>query len=57
MTPRSDDPAAVVTLRDALDRAPFNAQTIREALGTEDDILSRSVKTSQTIPSTVRSVR
>ena len=42
MTPRSDDPAAVLALRDALDRAPFNAQSIRDALGTEDDILSRS---------------
>ena len=42
MTPRSDDAAAVAALRDALDRAPFNAEAIREALGTEDDVLSRS---------------
>ncbi len=42
MTPRSDDPASVATLRDVLDRAPFTAEAIREALGTEEDVLSRA---------------
>lgn len=42
MTPRSDDTAGIAALRDALDRAPFTAEAIRAALGTEEDILSRS---------------
>jgi methylase of polypeptide subunit release factors len=41
-TPRSDDPKVIVTLRDTLDRAPFTGEAIREALGTEDEVLSRT---------------
>ncbi len=40
-TPRTSDPAAVAALRDALDRAPYTAEAIRAALGTEEDIMSR----------------
>ncbi len=42
MTPSVADPQAILTLRDALDRAPFTAEAIRAALGTEEEILSRS---------------
>ena len=53
MTPRSDDAAAIATLRDALDRAPFTGEAIRAALGTEEDVLSRS----NDIPVHVRRLR
>lgn len=39
--PRSDDPRAIAALREALDRAPYTAEAIRAALGTQEDILSR----------------
>lgn len=42
MTPSVSDPKAVLTLREALDRAPFTGEAIRAALGTEEDILSRA---------------
>ena len=41
-TPRSDDSKAITTLREVLDRAPFTGEAIRAALGTEDEVLSRS---------------
>ena len=41
-TPHSDDPTAIATLREVLDRAPFTGDAIRAALGTEDEVLSRS---------------
>ncbi len=40
-TPRLDDAGAVAALRDVLDRAPYTAEAIRAALGTEEDIMSR----------------
>ena len=52
-TPSSSDPQAIATLRDLLDRAPFTAASIREALGTEEDVLSRS----RDIPVHVRRLR
>ena len=42
MTPKSDDPKAIATLRAALDRGPFTGDAIRDALGSEEDMLSRS---------------
>jgi methylase of polypeptide subunit release factors len=42
VTPSVADPKAVQTLREVLDRAPFTGEAIRAALGTEDDVLSRS---------------
>jgi methylase of polypeptide subunit release factors len=42
VTPKSDDPEAIATLRDVLDRQPFTGDAIRDALGTEEDFLSRS---------------
>jgi methylase of polypeptide subunit release factors len=40
--PRIDDPAAIATLREVLDRAPYTAESIRDALGSGDEILSRN---------------
>jgi len=40
-TPRSDDPTAILALREALERVPFTGEAIRDMLGSEDDILSR----------------
>jgi methylase of polypeptide subunit release factors len=42
VTPRYDDPKAIATLRAALDRGPFTGDAIRDALGSEEDMLSRS---------------
>lgn len=53
MTPNVADPKAILTLREALDRAPFTADAIRAALGTEEEILSRS----RDIPVHVRRLR
>ena len=52
-TPRIDRPDDIATLRDLLDRAPFTGEAIRAALGTEEDILSRS----RDIPVHVRRLR
>jgi len=52
-TPRSDDPKAILALRELLDRAPFTGEAIRAALGTEDEILSRT----RDIPVHVRRLR
>src|SRR6266542_4493249 len=41
-TPSVADPGAIATLRDVLDRQPFTGEAIREALGTEEEVLSRS---------------
>jgi len=38
--PSIEDPRAIATLRDVLDRARFSGEAIREALGTEGEILS-----------------
>jgi len=40
-TPGIDDPGAIATLREVLERAPFSGEAIRDALGTADDVLSR----------------
>jgi methylase of polypeptide subunit release factors len=53
VTPSVADPKAIRALREALDRAPFTGDAIRRALGTEDDILSRS----RAIPVHVRRLR
>ena len=53
MTPRSDDAKTILALRDVLDRAPFTGEAIRAALGTEEDILSRS----RDIPVHIRRLR
>ena len=41
MSPSVADPKAVRVLREVLDRAPYTAEAIRAALGTEEDIMSR----------------
>jgi methylase of polypeptide subunit release factors len=53
VTPRSDDPKSIVTLREVLDRAPFTGAAIRDALGTEDEVLSRT----RDIPVHIRRLR
>jgi methylase of polypeptide subunit release factors len=40
-TPNVSDPAAIGAFREVLDRAPFSAEAIREALGTGDEVFSR----------------
>ena len=41
-TPRIDHPQDIAALRDLLDRAPFTGEAIRDALGTEEEVLSRT---------------
>jgi methylase of polypeptide subunit release factors len=53
VTPKSDDPRAIATLRDVLDQAPFTGDAIREALGTGAEILS----SSRDIPVQLRRLR
>ena len=40
--PSIADPAAIATLRGVLDRVSYTGETIRQALGTEEEILSRA---------------